>query len=128
MMVTKHVSEKGCRAPYLDKDTFYPKCNSTKDIKNAKLTYGKTKTIDCVKPCKRISRLMDNFNIGGIENLWKIQLTFPDEVKTIIMSKEVDIHTLIGNVGGYLGLLLGYAVFRLPTLFFLVGDKIVARA
>ena len=34
-------------------------------------------------------------------------IVFPQNIKIITLSKEVDIHTLIGNIGGYIGLFLG---------------------
>lgn len=38
---------------------------------------------------------------------WDLTISFPDEVRIITQSKDVDIHLLIGNIGGYLGLFLG---------------------
>ena len=32
---------------------------------------------------------------------------YPEEIKIITQSKEVDVHALIGNIGGYIGLFLG---------------------
>ena len=40
-------------------------------------------------------------------NVWYLGIQYPPEIKLITLSKEVDIHTLIGNIGGYLGLFLG---------------------
>ena len=98
----------------------------------AKLTYGKTKTIDCLKPCSRISKLnMEDKKIDPnkygeplyhcpinktIDNSWDVYINYPEDVKTIIQFKEIDVHSLIGNVGGYLGLLTGYAVIQIPNL------------
>ena len=38
---------------------------------------------------------------------WSLLIRYPEEVKIITQSKEVDVHSLIGNIGGYLGLFLG---------------------
>ena len=91
----------------------------------AKLTYGKIKTIDYLKPCSRISKLnlkheqIDLINDRRTNNKrWDVYINFPEDVKTIIQFKEVDIHSLIGNLGGYLGLLTGSAVIQIPTLLF----------
>ena len=44
---------------------------------------------------------------------------YPDEFKVIMQSKEVDIHSLIGNIGGYLGLFLG----NLKSIIFNINTK-----
>ena len=36
-----------------------------------------------------------------------IQVYFPAKGKTITQLQDVDVHTLIGNIGGYIGLFLG---------------------
>ena len=41
------------------------------------------------------------------ENDWQVFIGYPEEIKYITKSKAVDIHSLIGNCGGYLGLFLG---------------------
>ena len=123
-ILKKHLLQKRCRPPYLNVDESFPLCNSYVEMDFAKLTYGKTKTIDYLKPCSRISKLNMKHEPIDLENdqrandkKWDIYIIFPEEVKTIIQFKEVDIHSLIGNVGGYLGLLTGYAVTQIPALF-----------
>ena len=38
---------------------------------------------------------------------WNLGISYPDNVRVIQQSKEVDAHSLIGNIGGYIGLFLG---------------------
>ena len=40
-------------------------------------------------------------------NFFTVFMKYPEEIKMITQSKEVDIHSLIGNVGGYIGSFLG---------------------
>ena len=67
--------------------------------------------IDYPKDCKRMSEIRRSAskpsNSKNFPTLWRIGMSFPDEVKVITQSKEIDIHTLIGNIGGYFGLFLG---------------------
>ena len=42
---------------------------------------------------------------------WYIIINYPEEVKIITQSQDVDVHSLIGNIGGYLGLFLGKPIF-----------------
>ena len=37
----------------------------------------------------------------------QIDITYPEYARIITQSKDVDIHALIGNIGGYVGLFLG---------------------
>ena len=38
---------------------------------------------------------------------WTFGIEYPQYVRIISQSKDVDIHALIGNIGGYVGLFLG---------------------
>ena len=52
-------------------------------------------------------RMFDPHSTGG-PNLWIFLITYHNHwMKIIEQSKEVDIHSLIGNIGGYVGLFLG---------------------
>ena len=70
-------------------------------------------------PCYRISKLgvAANFypyNEEGIKNfvdLWIVTILYENHwMKIIQQSKEVDVHSLIGNIGGNLGLFVGFSV------------------
>ena len=41
------------------------------------------------------------------EEAFNVAVTYPEYAKVIEQSKDVDIHALIGNIGGYVGLFLG---------------------
>ena len=130
-VVKKYISHKGCRAPYIKRYNSLPLCNTSKEISSAKLTYGNAKATECDWPCKRISKLVNydrEDTIEDMDNLFRIRIIFPDEVKTIVQSKEVDIHTLIGNIGGYLGLFMGYAVVQIPSLIFGAYDFLKSKS
>ena len=108
------LQRKKCRVPYLNGHRDYPKCITQKTIKDSKIDTRTPKKIGMPKACQRISKLRVNFQRGEIkvfEKHWNRTFTFwidyPDEVKIITQSKDVDIHSLIGNIGGYLGLFLG---------------------
>ena len=108
------LQRKGCRVPYLNGHRHYPKCITKKSIKDSKIEVQTFKKIGMPKACKRISNLRTQFlsdQIKPLENNWnqtfQLMIEYPDEVKIITQSKDVDIHSLIGNIGGYLGLFLG---------------------
>ena len=62
------------------------------------------------KDCLQMPRiLMEGWEhqLPGWEEDWQIYIQYPEDIKIITQDKEIDIHGLIGNCGGYLGLFLG---------------------
>ena len=61
--------------------------------------------------CERMSKIYWVYEEHNYEHdknaTWSFSITYPDYARVIIQSKEVDIHTLVGNIGGYVGLFLG---------------------
>ena len=112
MVVDEYVTKKGCRVPYLRTNMTVPLCNSNKTMKDGLFSYMKATSATVPKPCNRVSILKTKGqyknNLGFEKSkVWYLTIQYPQEVKLITQSKEVDIHTLIGNIGGYLGLFLG---------------------
>ena len=55
----------------------------------------------------RIDGDMLTFHPYIANEIWRFSISYPEHLRIIIQSKEVDIHSLIGNIGGYLGLFTG---------------------
>ena len=115
-MVAKNwLSRDNCRVPYLKAMNTFPFCNSSKMIKTSQFHYDTPTALNIPSSCRRISKFQ--FEPETIDNpyakvwepmsLWWFSIVYPDEFRIIAQSKEVDIHALIGNIGGYLGLFLG---------------------
>ena len=120
MVLEEHVSRKGCLAPYLKDHMFYPRCNDSKKIWNSRMEVSASEKMDMPKACQRISRItVKNLYRANVRQrpIWYFQIRYPKEVKIITQSKDVDIHTLIGNVGGYIGLFLGNEKERTKNIF-----------
>ena len=69
------------------------------------------------KACQRISKTEIDVNQIPSQyskdlRTWSITIDYPEEIKIITQSKEVDVHSLIGNIGGYLGLFLGKLILQ----------------
>ena len=59
-----------------------------------------------------------------VDSDWSLSIFYPEEVKIITQSKDVDVHSLIGNIGGYLGLFLGTSFnFYKSTFYYSVLDQ-----
>ena len=108
MVIQQHVRSVGCRAPYLPKYKSAPICSISEDIKQSKFDFHQTRKQYYQKACQRISKIQDAMNDhSNGDGKFTISIIYPDEIKVITQSKEVDGHTLVGNIGGYIGLFLG---------------------
>ena len=93
-----------------------PKMHYSENIEDSKIEFPIRKKIGMPKACQRISKIKANLQFSEVlsfeNNLnanetWYLLIDYPEEVKIITQSRDVDIHSLIGNIGGYLGLFLG---------------------
>ena len=86
-------------------------------------------------PCQVIENLMyDYTEESGIdsrpESRFMILVNFPNlKYREITHVQEYDVESLVGNVGGYIGLFLGYTLLHFPrfviSMFHVVKNKIV---
>ena len=111
-VVEEIMRRKGCRPPYISGHTHYPKCDSKKKIRDAKIEVLTRRKMGLPKPCQRSSKIRrsttrSHYRENEIDSSWDLRIFYPEEVKIITQSKDVDVHSLIGNIGGYLGLFLG---------------------
>ena len=124
-MLNHHIEKCGCRAPYLNTEKKTPVCVSPKMMKKCKYVYNVIKSSDFEQDCQIISKMRatimqdDTLRTKKHEgnSTLAIQIVFPDKMRIISQSKEVDVHTLIGNIGGYLGLFLGKLIEILVYYF-----------
>ena len=111
MVLMKHLSSNGCRAPYHSIDQSFPICNTQEKMKKSMYKFHNVRDEYCPKACHRISKLpFTNQRVFSVENIslvWTLTIAYPDDVRIITQYQEVDVHCLIGNIGGYIGLFLG---------------------
>ena len=127
LALEEHLNEVGCRAPYQKTDKDWKICSSKENMKKAKIDLmGETKKEKaCTSAASIVFAYDEETYAGNIDayvsehfqgveddddfdqNWFLIQIQYPDEYKQIKMVKAVDIHSAIGNSGGYIGLFLG---------------------
>ena len=109
MVLKKHESNLSCSPPY--QKSRMPLCTTMREIADSmyetvkmRRTYGK-------EPCEEMINLA--YEVMGInpravypENL-KVIYSYPTSAKVIHQVRSIDLHALIGNIGGYIGLFLG---------------------
>ena len=120
MVMTEHVRTNVCKPPYIANDIYKPKCQNQDTL--IKGTYD----VDIVndkylpRPCQEMSKI----NFGYTERFWwkkdpirfnnslAVILGFPDKVKVISQTRGIDPNTLLGIIGGYIGLFLGKHIIK----------------
>ena len=109
-LIRTHVESVGCKPFYLSGLDEIPVCKNEKDFKNSHIDMFGIRKMYFPKACRRLARINDEMN-PVIDNRDRGYLYFaviyPNDIKIITQSKEIDGHALIGNIGGYIGLFLG---------------------
>ena len=134
----KLVEKIGCYPPYWSYDGEIPRCRTSDKLK--KFTKAILKAITGIldisefiaQPCIDLRKLMfdyEEFEVSSEEmkqvlpkmntshenRLMIITLSFLDPyLKVIKQTRAFGIESLIGNIGGYMGLLLGVSIIQLP--------------
>ena len=106
VVLKKHAMRHECVAPYHKSYNLGPICKDKTKIKEYLYHFETVRDQYKRKACTRISKL-GALNYPGSPGEWMVSIKYPNFVKTINQAKEVDFHTLIGNIGGYIGLFLG---------------------
>ena len=109
-VIEKHIANDKCRPPYLSALSRYPVCNTKEKMKRSTIGLGIGKGKEYVKPCLSMSKVDFQYSTDKswfTSTSFGIGVTYPEQIKIINQSQAVDFHSLIGNIGGYIGLFLG---------------------
>ena len=114
MVREQHLKINKCRPPYLKSNQNFSNCNTKKSLQASYYKYEIVRDKYYPPSCQRISKIVYedvgeelDLNIHDLADTFSFGLFYPESVRMILQSKEVDIHALIGNIGGYIGLFLG---------------------
>ena len=109
MILDEHLERKSCRPPYIKQNMSIELCSNKEKIKESKFNYEAPDEMKIDNPCQRVSQTMLDMKSTKKrgQDKWTLSIYYPKEFKIIEQFKEVDIHSLIGNIGGYLGLFMG---------------------
>ena len=134
----KLVEKIGCYPPYWSYDGKIPRCRTSEKLKmfTKAILKAITGILDIsefiAQPCIDLRKLMfdyEEFEVSSEEmkqvlpkmntshenRLMVINLSFLDPyLKVIKQTRSFGIESLIGNIGGYMGLLLGVSIIQLP--------------
>ena len=113
MVLKEHHDTVGCSPPYQTSDK--PLCATRKQLNDSKyeITEMKSRYHKTIKrPCEELANIVfaadeRQYSVEAFNDTLKFYYTYPEKIKVVQQIKSVDLHSLIGNIGGYIGLFLG---------------------
>ena len=128
LMIQNHINRIGCKSPLFGKEYNGTLCTNEIDHHNA---YFKTNKLrDTKPPCQEIDFVdygviektaptKKKFNGKNHENYVSMKFRIQNSHYTaVVQNRAVDFQSLIGYVGGYIGLFTGFALAETPDLLF----------
>ena len=118
-VIQEIIARAGCRPPYW-KSKGVRLCSSKEEMKKVLPPLTKHDYLDYTPPCRSVTNLPFSFqeideNLSRDPAYFRISMTSADTTfKNIEHLVEYTGQNLVGNIGGYLGLILGYALVHLP--------------
>ena len=111
-VLDNYLEKIGCEASHHRTNKSLKICDLNKKMKKASFDLAKTEIQ--IKPCTSTSVLTftyDETDIYGYgSDSFIVALDYPNQYKETKMIKAIDIQTVIGNAGGYIGLFLGNSI------------------
>ena len=122
-----HAKFAGCTPPYHRSIDSIPSCSTQDQIQRSLFTlrldnYGK------YPPCQGIERVdyhyqepsMKNTVWSGFGKFWIGLYLNNQKFKEVEQTQKIDLNGLIGYIGGYIGLILGYSILQIPDLIIIM--------
>ena len=140
----KAMKKAGCSPPYWSSQRNMTKCKSKHQMRKFS-RYTSTATYRTTPPCLELEKLIYDYNEQDLDYSYlkvlapNLELSKNDTVMMIMLQflepdfkeikqvKAFGIESLIGNVGGYIGLFLGYSILQLPDFVLSLYKKRAAK-
>ena len=125
MVLKEHQDTLGCSTPYHKSEK--PLCTTRKQMNDSRYEmrdmrgrYHKT----IKRPCEELANIVYTadeiqFSEKVYNGSLKFHYSYPEKIKVIQQVKSVDLHALIGNIGGYIGLFLGNICSHSSYLYYI---------
>ena len=130
MIMKEHAEMLGCTPPYFTATFNISKCSTKEEMANSALRlrfddYGKH------PPCHGMEKIYFTFEeqeLGGTSwnrpgYFWIGIYVRDPKLKEIVQIKAIDLNGLIGYIGGYVGLILGYNILQMSDCIWNVANK-----
>ena len=126
-VIEQIVTNAGCRPPHWKTKQDVRLCASQEEMLKVFPPLKKHEFLDYVPPCRSITNIPFSYSETdyGLGNSFRITLTCADpSFKSIAEVREYSVQNLIGNTGGYLGLILGCSIIQLPVFVFRIYKRL----
>ena len=127
IVLEKHVSSVGCKTPFQPHELKYPICKTKETMKKAHLPLN----TNAIPACREIEwidyHMKESEGDKDIKhsNWFAVALHIMKmRFKITVQKREVDFQSLVGYVGGYVGIFLGVALAQIPELIIDAGKLI----
>lgn len=111
LIVHRHMKNLQCKAPYHSMYDEYPVCETLEKLRDYRYNGFILPKGNFSDPCQEMTFLSFKYTTTtkdfGWEGFFPLFIYYPDRIKYVKQSQDIDIHALIGNIGGYIGLFLG---------------------
>ena len=120
----RKIQKVGCWPSYLNANHNFSTCTTANQMKEWSNMISTVRNERNYQPCQTTPRIdfVSSTDFIQVKNNFMVTIGYPEKIKIITQSREVDVNTLIGNIGGYIGLFLGI-VFK-NLLFCLVFNTL----
>ena len=111
--LASHLEKIGCKAPYQRTERNFSICSSKENMKQAVMDVSRPMESSefLTTPCTFMEDIRYTFDETDVDwsgsDWFRISIRLPDTFMEIVQVRAVDIQTVIGNAGGYVGLFLG---------------------
>ena len=140
MILKQHVKNLGCAPPYFTQFSNIPICSTKEQMAASPFTL-RFDDYRLHPPCQGMEKIYfshEESEMKGTKwfrpgHFWIGIYLFDQKFKEIVQIKAIDMNGLIGYIGGYIGLILGYSILQIPEYililiwkykaYFLPGQK-----
>ena len=129
--VIEHIiSKAGCRPPHWSSKSNVRLCKSQEEMQKVLPPLMKHEFLNFVPPCRSVTNLPFSYvetdeHVLRFPEYFQITTTCADPTfKNIAQVKEYSTQNLIGNTGGYLGLILGCSAIQLPIFVYKIYKRL----
>ena len=125
-----HDRKAGCTPPYHEYIENLPVC-STKDQMLASMFNLRFDDYGENPPCEGMEKIYYSFEEADLDEtkwyepgyFWVGIWINNQKFKEIVQIKAIDLNGLVGYIGGYIGLILGYSILQIPDFLSRITKK-----